>query len=139
MRRLFIILGFIGSVLALILAVTPLSQIAYLPALAALVFGFIGFYISKKKQFPKKSVYLIFLLTIISLVLITYKSVFNTNEVGNLEEFELKEEASIKDSKEILEGLDLEGIDNIDIEIDHTDLENIEIEELPDLENLRDQ
>ena len=138
MRLLFIVLGFIGAVLALILAVTPLSQIAYLPAIVALIFAFIAFYISKRKQSPKKSVQLIFLLTIISLVLTTYKSVFNSTEVGNLEEFELKEEASIEDSKEILEGLDLEGIDDLEIEFDDTDLENIEIEESPNLEGLED-
>lgn len=138
MRRLFIVLGFIAAVLALILAVTPLSQIAYLPAIAALIFGFIAFYISKMKQAPKKSIQLIFLLTIISLVLTTYKSVFNTTEVGNLKEFELKEDASIEDSKEILEGLDLEGIDDIEIELDDTNLENIEIEESPDLDGLEE-
>lgn len=136
MRSLFIVLGFIAAVLALVLAVTPLSKLAYLPAVAALIFGFIAFYISKRKQSPKKSVQLIFLLTIISLVLTTYKAVFNTTEVGNLEEFELKEEASIEDSKEILEGLDL---DEIDIEMDDTDFDLIEIDDLPDLEGMEDQ
>lgn len=115
MRNLFIILGFIAAVLSVVLAVTPLSQIAYLPAIAALIFGCIAFYFSKRNNAPKKSVHLIFLLTTISLLLSTYKAVFNTAEVGNIEELELIEDASIKDSKELLEELD---IDDIDLESD---------------------
>ena len=126
MRSLFIVLGFIAAVLALVLAVTPLSKIAYLPALAALIFGFIAFYISKRKQFPIKSIQLIFLLTLISIVLTTYKAIFHTTEVGNLDELELKEETSREDSKKILEGLDLEELD-------------IEIDEQPVSEGLEDQ
>lgn len=126
MRNIFIVLGFVAAILALVLSVTPLSQIAYLPAIAAIIFGFIAFYISKRKKSSKKSIQLIFLLTIISLVLTTYKVIFNTSEVGNLEEFELKKETSVEDSKEILEGLDLEEID-------------FEFDELPELEGLEDQ
>ncbi|MEO8772753.1 MAG: FUSC family protein [Gelidibacter sp.] len=126
MRNIFIVLGFIAAILALILSVTPLSQISYLPAIAAIIFGCIAFYISKRKKSPKKPIQLIFLLTIISLVLTTYKVIFNTAEVGNLEELELKKETSVEDSKEILEGLDLDEID-------------FEIEELPQLEGLEDQ
>lgn len=132
MRQLFIVLGHIASILALVMAVTPLSQFAYLPALSALIFGFAAFYISKRKQMPKKTVQLIFLLTIISLVLTTYKSIFNTAEVGNLEELELKEEASIEDSKEILEQLD---IDNLDIDSGTPELETEDFQDIQDLED----
>ena len=136
MRKLLIVLGLIAAVLAMILAVTPLSQIAYLPAVAALVFGLVAFYISKRKQAPKKTIQLIFLLTIISLVLTTYKSIFNTAEVGNLEELEIKQEASVEDSKEILEGLDLDEID-MDPEASEQDL--LETEESRDWEVLEEQ
>ena len=136
MRRFFIVLGLVAAVLALILAVTPLSKLAYIPSLAALIFGLIAFYFSKQKQLPKKAVQLIFLLTIIALSLTTYKAIFNTVELGDTEELKLKEEASIEDSKEILEELDLE---DIDLEIDDTNLQMIENEELPDLEGLEEQ
>jgi hypothetical protein len=126
MRRLFIVLGFITVVLALILAVTPLSQIAYIPAAIALLFAFIAFYLSKQKQYPKKSIQLIFLLSFIALVLTTYKSIFNTAEVGNVDELELREEESLKDSEAILEELD--------IEIDDSDLELMETEDAEGLE-----
>lgn len=115
MRRLFIILGFIASIMAVILSVTPLSKIAYIPAVAALVFGLVAFYYSRQKQYPKKSIQLIFLLTIISLTITTYKAVFTVIEVGNVEGLELKEKESEEKAIEELEGLD---IDNLDLEME---------------------
>ena len=134
MRSLFIVLALIAAVSALILAVTPLSLIAYFPAIAALIFGFIAYYLSKQKPSPKKTVQLIFLLTTIAFVLITYKAVFTTVEVGNPEEMKMKEEASKEDSKEILEGLDLN-----DTLIDDSEADTLKIDELPELEGLEDQ
>lgn len=134
MRSLFIVLGFIAAVLALILAVTPLSQIAYIPGIAALIFGFIAFYISKRKQAPKKTIQLIFLLTFIALVLTTYKAIFSTSEVGNPEELELMKESSKEDAKELLEGLNLD-----DMELDSSAIDTTESVELPNLEGLEDE
>lgn len=128
MRSVFIILGFIATALALILAVTRLSQMAYLPAIAALIFGGVAFYISNQKKSPKKSVHLIFLLTGISLVLTTYKVIFITNEIESLEELQLKEDTS-EDSEQLLERSDLD-----ETEIDYHEM--IETPELPDLEGL---
>ena len=125
MRSLFIALGFTAAVSALVLAVTPLSQIAYLPAFAALIFGWIAFYISKRKRAPKKSMYLIFLLTTISLVLITYKNVFQKIEVEDLEELELIKETSNEDSKEILDSLE-----HHEIEINQSDINKIQRPEI---------
>lgn len=136
MRQLFIILGFIAAVLALILAVTPLSQIAYIPGFLALIFGLVAYYISKRNGSPKKTVQLIFLLTVISLGLSTYKFIFNAPEVGDLEELQIKEEASIEDSKEILEELDLE---DMDLKIDDSDVDEIKTKDLIHLEDLEDQ
>jgi hypothetical protein len=127
MRQLFIILGFITAILAVILSVTPLSKLAYLPAIAALIFGLIAFYISKQKQDPKKSVQLVFLLTIISLSITTYKAIFNTVEVGNVEDLQVKEETSVEDSKELLENIEIEDIDLGEPDkIDTTELEGLE-------------
>lgn len=108
MRQLFIILGFITSTLAVVLSVTPLSKIAYIPAIAALIFGLIALYFSRQKQYPKKSIQLIFLLTIISLTITTYKSVFNVVEVGNVEGLELKEKESEEKAIEELEALEFD-------------------------------
>lgn len=111
MRRLFIILGFVASILAVVLSVTPLSKIAYIPGIFALIFGLVALYLSRQKQYPKKSIQLIFLLTIIALTITTYKAVFNIAEVGDVESLELKEKESEEKAIEELEDLDLEIFD----------------------------
>lgn len=117
MKRLFIILGFILAVLAVILSVTPFSKIAYIPGIAAFVFGLIAFYLAK--QSSKKPIQLIFLLTIISLSLTTYKAIFNKAELGNTQTLELKEKESEEKAIEELEGLDLDEFEGVeDIQFD---------------------
>nr|WP_321234067.1 FUSC family protein [uncultured Psychroserpens sp.] len=108
MKKLFIILGFITSIIAVILAVTPLSRIAYIPSVTALIFGVLALYTSKDKQQFKKSIQLIFLMTIISLVVTTYKTIFNTAEVGNTEQLEQKVEQLEKESLDELEDLEID-------------------------------
>ncbi|MEZ4856984.1 MAG: FUSC family protein [Gelidibacter sp.] len=133
MRQLFIILGFITAILAVILSVTPLSKLAYLPAIAALIFGLVAFYISKQKQDPKKSVQLVFLLTIISLSITTYKAIFTNVEVGNVEDLQIKEETSVEDSKELLENIEIEAID-----LDESNqIDTSELDELEALDSIR--
>lgn len=117
MRRLFIILGFISSIFAVILSVTPLSKIAYIPAVVALIFGLIAFYFSRQKKYPKKTIQLIFMLTIISLSITTYKALFTVVEVGDVQGLQLKEKESEEKAIEELENLDLDDIDQ-QIELD---------------------
>jgi membrane-bound ClpP family serine protease len=109
MKKLVIILGFVSAILAVILAVTPLFKIAYIPGVSALILGILAIYLSK--QDAKKSIQLIFLLTIIALALTTYKSVFQKVEVGNTEDLIEKENESQEDAIEELEGLDLDESD----------------------------
>ncbi len=111
MKKTVIILGFISAVLAVILTVTPLSQIAFIPSIIALIFGAIAMYLSKQKQGFKKTIQLMFLLTIIALVVTTYKSVFNSVEVGNTEALEIKETESQEQAIEELEDLDIDELD----------------------------
>jgi membrane-bound ClpP family serine protease len=113
MKKLVIVLGFISAILAVVLAVTPLFKIAYIPSTIALVFGILALYFSKQNQDSKKSIQLVFLLTIIALAVTTYKSVFNTVEVGNTEELQ----ETVNESEE-------EAIKELeDIEIDESDFE----------------
>ena len=111
MKKLVIVLGFISAILAVILAVTPLFKIAFIPGVAALIFGIIAIYSSKQKQGSKKSIQLIFLLTIIALAVTTYKSVFDTVEVGNTEELQEKENESEEEAIKELDGLELDESD----------------------------
>lgn len=104
MRRLFVILGLTTSILAVALSVTRYSNISYIPALAALIFGLVAFYLSRQKQYPKKSIQLIFMLTIISLSITTYKVVFDDGKVNGEDGLELKEAEPIEQSLQELEG-----------------------------------
>lgn len=108
MKTLFVVLGFIASILSIILAVTPLFKISYIPSIAALVFGLVALYVSKKKQLQKKSIQLIFLMTLIALAITTYKTVFNSVEVGNTEELIQKEEDSEQEAIETLEDIEID-------------------------------
>lgn len=127
MRRFFIILGFIAAIVALILSVSPLFKIAYLPGVAALIFGLVAFYFSKQQQRLRKTVQLILMLTLISLILTTYKTVFRTPKVDNIEELELKEEASKKESEKSLKNLEH---DDLDMDYNEPIIDTTEVEEL---------
>ena len=108
MKKLFVVLGFIAAILALILAATPLSKIAFIPSGAALICGIIAIVIKKGDQDSKKSIQLMFLMTIIALVITTYKAVFNTVEVGDTEQLEQTEEQLEEESLQDLEDMDFE-------------------------------
>jgi predicted PurR-regulated permease PerM len=108
MKKLFIILGFIAAVIAVIFAVTPFSNLAVIPILIAFTCGLVVFFISKKDKTKTKTIQYIFLLVIIALALTIYKGVFNTSEVGNTEQLEQREEENLEDSKEILEDIEIE-------------------------------
>lgn len=107
MRTLFITLGFITAILAVVLAFLPLSNFAFIPAVLAFIFGLLAFFQSKKEELPTGTIKIIFLLTIIALTMATYKAIFSTTEVGNTEQLEQRDVKSEEDAKEELEGLDL--------------------------------
>lgn len=108
MKKLFIILGFIASILAVILAVTPLSNLAVAPIIVAFICGLIVLFISKKQNTKTKAIQYIFLLVIISLGLTIYKSIFSIKEIGDTEQLEQRDEENLEDSKEILEEIEID-------------------------------
>jgi predicted PurR-regulated permease PerM len=108
MKTFFLVLGFIASILSLILAVTPLFKIAFIPCIAALVFALVALYISKQKQLPKKSIHLVILMTIIALTVTTYKTIFIKVEVGNTQELIQKENESEQEAIETLEDIQID-------------------------------
>lgn len=108
MKKLFTVLGTISAALALVLAVLPISNLAFIPALAALLFGILAFVINRENQSNKKTIQLVFLLTIIALCLTIYKAIFTEVEVGDTKELEKKEQESIEEAKEQLEDQDLQ-------------------------------
>ncbi|MDT0557633.1 FUSC family protein [Ichthyenterobacterium sp. W332] len=108
MKKTLIILGFITAVFAVILVVTPLFKIALFPAIIAVLSGLGVLYLANKTKTSKKVVQYIFLLSIMSLAIMTYKSITDTSEVGNTEALEELEKSSEEDALEELEGIDLD-------------------------------
>lgn len=121
MKNLFTFLALITSVFAIIFSVLPISNLAIFPALAALLFGILAFYFSKKTGNVKKIIPFTLILTGMALGITTYKSVFTKTEVINTEAIEAKEEKLEKQAIKELEGLD--------IEIDESELEDIKFED----------
>lgn len=110
MKKICIVLGVISAVLAVIFSVLPLSNLAFIPAILAFVFGLIVLYYSRKQGQSKKMVQYIFLLTFIAIAIATYKTIFSVSEINNIEAFEEKENESVEETIEELEELNLEDI-----------------------------
>jgi len=109
MRLLLIILGIISAIIALILSYLPFGLIALIPAGIAFILGLLAFRMAKKDGTSKLPVKLIFLLTIIALLLTTYRSINNENTLESDTEFIQKQEESEEKALEELEGLDTNG------------------------------
>ncbi len=110
MKKLFLILGIIAAILALIFAFLPLGSIALLPALAALVFTLLAFRLSEAKTpFVKGLLALAVLLVLVGLG----KMFLTTEEVVIEEAYEEKMETSKKEALEELEELEME-LDSIE-------------------------
>ena len=107
-KKLFIIIGFITAILAVILAVTPLSNLALIPIILAFISGMIILFISKRNQIKTKTIQYIFLLVIIALSLTIYKSIFSSTEIGNTEQLEQRDEENLEDSKDILDEIEID-------------------------------
>jgi predicted PurR-regulated permease PerM len=117
MKRLFTILALTASLFAVIFAVLPISNLAIFPAIAALIFAGIAFYLSKKAGHVKKVIQFSFLLTIAALALTAYKFIFTKTEVTNTEVIEATENK--------LEEESIEELEELDIEIDESELDDI--------------
>ena len=135
MKKLFTILAVIASIFAVILSVLPVSNLAIIPAILALVFGLIAFYLSKKAGEVKKIVQFSFLLTIVALSLTTYKAIFTETKVADTEVLEATEIKLEEEAIEELEELDIDDSELEGLEIDSNELDGLEIEE-SDLEDI---
>ncbi|WP_054851411.1 hypothetical protein [Olleya sp. ITB9] len=105
MRKLSIILGLIFAVLAVILSVLPLYKLAFIPAILAAIFGIVAFLKARNQDLPTHVIQVIFLLTIISLSLATYKTIFTVAEVGDTKELKQTEDKRKEEAKEELEDI----------------------------------
>ncbi|WP_242132863.1 FUSC family protein [Aestuariivivens marinum] len=117
MKKTFIVLALVSSILATIFAVLPISNLAIIPALAALIFGLVAFYLSKKTGDVKKIIQFIFLLTIVALSLTIFKAVFTTTEVADTKTLDTKETQLKEEAIEELENIDIDVEEFEDIDI----------------------
>lgn len=110
MRNFIKILAFISAILALTLAVTPLSNIALFPLLAAVALAILLYFISKKQAKSNKPVQYVLVLVIISLGFMIYKTLFTESIVKEdvQEEMNIKEQESQEESIKELEALDID-------------------------------
>lgn len=108
MKKLLAISGFVFGVIAVVIAVTPLYNLSIIPCILAIICLGLLWYVSKKKQQPSKFIQYIGILVIVAISMSIYKTMFNENEVKNVEELEQKEEDSVEDSIEILEDLEID-------------------------------
>ncbi|MDP5157564.1 MAG: FUSC family protein [Flaviramulus sp.] len=131
MKKLFTILALIAAILAIILSVLPISNLAFFPAIVSIIFGAVAYYLSKKTGEVKKVIQFIFLLTIMAMSITTYKAIFTETKVASTEALDATEIKLEEEAIEELEDLDIEDIeiDEADIEIDDSDIENITFEE----------
>ncbi|MEN3322343.1 FUSC family protein [Mariniflexile soesokkakense] len=124
MKKIFTILTITTSILATIISVLPISNLAVFPAALAFIFGVTAFYISKKTGEVKKIIQFSFLLTACALSIVTYKAFFIKTEVVNTKILNEKEAQFEEDAIEELENLDIESSEFEDIEIENTNLDN---------------
>jgi hypothetical protein len=110
MKKLFIILAIIATVLAAIFSFLPMGSIALIPGLGALLFSFLAYKFSETKTtFIKGLLALSVLLVLVGLG----KMFFITEEVVIEEAYEEKMETSKKEALEDLEELEME-LDSIE-------------------------
>ncbi len=111
MKTLFSILGLLSSILAFILAVLPTEKIAIIPAILAILFALIAFFLDKKGI--HKLLKVVLAISFISLLVITYKILFSeTKTVTEDQEFIEQTEETEKKALEELE--DLPELDNFE-------------------------
>ncbi|KAB1068666.1 FUSC family protein [Tamlana haliotis] len=112
MKKTSTIIAFISAVISVIIAVLPNSKFTFIPALAALIFGFIAFNLSKKTGEVKKIIQFSMLLALLALGLSTYKTFFTTPQAPQTEALEKqitdKSEEESEEKKETKEPTELD-------------------------------
>ena len=103
-KKLFIILGFIAALTAVVFAVTPHYNLAIPPIIVAFISGLIILFLSKKDNKKTKTIQYIFLMVIIALALTIYKSVYVSPEAETTEQLEQSNQESSENPKETSEG-----------------------------------
>ncbi len=106
MRTIFILLGTMAAILAVIMAFLPFGSIALAPALLGLIFGFFALKMGKDKG--KGSAKFIIVLSVLAGAIAVVKPLVFKNEVRTDQQFEIREQESRQEAIEELEELENE-------------------------------
>lgn len=111
MRLLLTILGLIGAILAIVLCILPLEQIAIIPGIIAIMSSLLALYLAKNEG--KKLIKFTLAITVIAIVLIAYKMLFASESEVTIDE-NFIEQSEKSEEKAIEELEDLEELNNFE-------------------------
>lgn len=107
MKKLFSILSIITAILALLIAFLPISNLTIIPAVIAIIFGLVVYFLSKPIKKFTNTLKIVFAITAIALAISAYKAFFTTAKVDSIEGIEKTEKELEKESLDELEGLEI--------------------------------
>lgn len=107
MKKLFIVLAVLFTIIGIIFTFLPLGTLAIIPVAPALFFAFLAFRKSAGKQ--KRISKLLLAVSTLTLIIIVGKELFVKDEVVADQQFEQKKAASEKEAKKELE--EIEGLE----------------------------
>ena len=104
MRKLFLVIASIFTVLGIVFSFLPLGTIAFLPIAIALLFGFLAFQKSDESQ--KKLVKVLLIFSVIALIWVASKEILIKDKVEKDAAFEKVKTQSKEEDKKELENLE---------------------------------
>ena len=108
MRQLLTILGFICAILGLALSILPFNKLALIPLSLAFILSLIVMRQVKNENKSTLPLRIVLLLTIVGLFLSVYRTIFDTNEVAQIEESIEREKQSEEDAIKELEDIEID-------------------------------
>lgn len=104
MRKLFLVVASIFTVLSIVFAFLPLGTLGLIPVGIALLFGVLAFQKSNDNQ--RKLIKVLLVFSVLSLIIIAGKELFIKDEIAKDTTFENQKKATKKEAKKELEVLE---------------------------------
>ncbi len=104
MRKVFIVLASVFSLVALVLTFLPMGTIALIPIVLAVIFSLLA--MMKKRERSQVLPKFLFFISIVIFLAIIAKDVFVEDKIVDDQQFIQEKQESVQDAKILLEGLD---------------------------------
>lgn len=104
MRKLFLVIASLFTVLSIVFAFLPLGTLSIIPIAIALIFGFLA--LKKSDVNQSKLVKILLLFSLLSLVFVIGKEIFIKDEVEVDSQFESKKAESKEEAQKELEEIE---------------------------------